>query len=137
MASSDRTRVGDFHQKKSESTTVVRINAEVFKDFNIAGDYVVAHLPPRAVVTNAYIHTLEASDSGAVTLGTTEGGTEILSVGDTTSTGESGTATGQVSTGTGVSLYMGIAAPVTEGDFLVVVEYLEYTKNTGEYTNIS
>lgn len=137
MAYDDRTRIGEFHQKKGGSTSVVRISSEVYKDFNIAGDYLVLNLPPRAVVTGAYVHTLEASDAGAVTLGTAEGGAEILSAGDSATPGKSGAFTGQVSTGTGVPVYMGIAAPVTTGDFLAVVEYLEFTKNTGEYTKIS
>jgi hypothetical protein len=137
MAFTDKTRIGSYHQKKHNCQAVVQVSSEEFKEFNAAGNYLVVNLPPLAVVTNAYVHTLVASDAGAVALGTTEGGTEIMSAGDSTTLGESGTFTGQVATGTGTPLYMSLAAAATEGNFLVVVDYLEFTKNTGEYTKIN
>lgn len=129
------TRSDNFMQKKQQCFTVIHVNSDNYKDFNEAGDYLVAHLPPRAIVTDAYVYTFVVSDAGAVTLGSTEGGTEILDLGDTTVLGITGTPSkGQ--TGTGVPLYMSISAPITSGEFIAVVEYLEYTKNTGEYTRI-
>ena len=136
MAFTNVTRIAEFCQKKHNCQAVIQVDSKVYKEFNAAGNYLVANLPPEAVVVNAYVHTLVASDAGAVTLGTTEGGSEIMSAGASITVGESGTFTGQVATGTGVPLYMSIAAAATEGDFVVVVDYLEYTKNTGEYTRI-
>ena len=133
----DVTRIDGFMQKKGVCYAVIRLDEEVYKEFDAADNYKVANLPPRTIVTDAYVHTFTASDAGAVTLGTTEGGTEILSAGDSTTLGKSGTYTGQVHTNSGTPLYMSIAAPATQGDFVAVVEYIEYTKSTGEYTKIT
>lgn len=133
----DVTRIDGFMQKKGVCYAVVRVGEDEYKEFDAADDYLAVNLPPRAIVTDAYVHTFAASDAGAVTLGTTEGGTEILSAGDSTTPGKSGTFTGQVHTDTGAPLYIGIAAAATQGDFVAVVEYVEYTKNTGEYTKIT
>jgi len=137
MAFTDLTRVDNYHQKKGVCETVIRVGSEEYKEFTAAGNFKVALLPPRAVITDAYVHTFTASDAGAITLGTTEGGTEILSLGDSTTPGKTGTFTGQSHTDTGVPLFMTTAAAATQGDFIAVVEYVEYTKNTGEYTKIS
>lgn len=133
----NKTRVDNYHQKKGVSVAVIRIGADEMKEFTEAGDYEVVSLPPRSVITDAYVHTMVASDAGAVTLGTAAGGTEVLTAGDSTSVGKSGTFAGQVHTGSGLPLFLSVAAKVTTGDFIVVVEYLEYTKSTGEYTKLT
>ena len=137
MAHTDVTRLSTASQKKMVSVFAVVIGAESFSDFNAAGNYLVVNLPGDAIVTNAYIHTNVVSDAGAITLGTAEAGTQIMSAGDSTTLGKTGTSTGQVATGTGTPVYMSIAAPATVGEVVVVIEYLEYTKNTGEYTKIT
>jgi hypothetical protein len=145
MANVDKTRSASFHQKKSESifAGVVVEGTGIAQIASGSGNFLIANLPPRSIATNAYIHTLVVSDaatSNVVTLGTTEGGSEIMSAGDITSLGESGTLTGQVSTGTGVSLYLGVTttgAATDVAEYVVVVEYLEFGKTTGEYTKIS
>jgi len=137
MAFTDLTRIDNFHQKKGICETVIRVGSEEYKEFTAAGNYLVANLPSRAVIIDAYVHTFVASDALGVTVGTTEGGTEILSAATSGTLGKTGTFTGQSHTDTGVPMYMTIAAPATIGDFVVVVEYLEYTKNTGEYTKIN
>lgn len=136
MAFTDKTRIANFHQKKGVSQAVVRVNEAVFKEFASAGIFKVVNLPPDAVITDAFVHTLVTSDAGTITLGTLEGGSEVLSAGDVSATGKSGNFTGQSATGTGKALYLKTTAAAKLGDFIVVVEYLEFTKNTGEYTKV-
>lgn len=145
MAYTDKTREGEFSQKKSICVfaSPVKIGVEDGNIANVTGNYLVAKLPPESVITNAYVHVKTASDaatSATLSLGTTEAGSQILSAADLKATGEQGTFTGQSLTGTGVDLYMRAAitgAATNVGEFIVVVEYLEYEKNTGEYTEIS
>lgn len=137
MAFTDVTRIDNYMQKKESCYAIICVGEDEYKEFTAAGNYKVANLPPRAVVVDAYVHTFSASDAGAVTLGTTEGGTEILSAGDSATPGKSGTFTGQSHTDSGKPLFMTVAAAATQGDFIAVVEYVEYTKNTGEYTKIT
>lgn len=145
MAYTDKTRSADFHQKKSESffAGVVVEGTGAAQIPSGSGNFLIANLPPRAVVTNAYIHTLvvgDAATTNVVTLGTTEGGSEVMSAGDSLTLGETGSFTAQVSTGTGVPLYLGVVttgAATDVGEYLVVVEYLEFEKTTGEYTKIN
>lgn len=141
----DKTRANNFMQKKSICFFAALVT-EGTDDENIgvtSEDYLLAYLPPDSVITDAYVHVKTASDaatSAVATLGTTVGGTEILSAADMKSTGEQGTFTGQSLTSTGVPLYLGTTitgAATAVGEYVVVVEYLEYTKNTGEYTKIS
>ncbi len=137
MANTDVTRVDAFSQKKGVCQAVIRVGKDEYGTFSAAGNYKAVLLPKDAIITDAYVHTLIVSDAAAVTVGTTEGGTEILSAGDSTALGKTGTFTGQSATGTGKEMFVSIAAPATIGDFVVVVEYCEFTKNTGEYTQIN
>ena len=145
MAFTDKTRIAEFCQKKSECmfAGVVVEGTGIAQLVSGSGNFLLANLPPRAIVTNAYVHTLvvgDAATSNVVTIGTTEGGDEILSAGDTLTLGESGTFTGQVFTNTGVPLYLGVTttgAATDVGEYVVMVEYLEFEKTTGEYTRIS
>lgn len=133
-----------FAQKKSECFFAAEVNegSESYEIPAASGNYRLANIPPDAIITNAYIHVETASDaatSNAATLGTTEGGTEILSAADLKATGKEGTFTGQSLTGTGVELFLGVTvtgAATAVGKYKVVVEYLEFKKNTGEYTRM-
>jgi len=133
----DNTRAGSVHQKKGVSIMAVQVDSEQYANYAAADDYLVGILPDNAIITDAYVFTQSASNAGAVTLGTTAGGSEVMSAGDSTATGKSGTFTGATDTGTGKSLYMGIAAAATQGEFVVIVEYIEYTLNTGNLTKIN
>ena len=138
-------REKDFAQKKSESFFAGQLNegtgsgdiAAAAGTFNLE----LANLPPDCIITGAYVMIKTASDaatSAAATLGTTEGGSEILSSIDLTTVAQDGTFTGASLTGTGVTLHLEIVytgATTAVGEYIVVVEYLEYTKKTGEYTN--
>lgn len=145
MAYTDMTRENNFHQKKGVCLFASKV-VEGEEDYNIAsgsGNFLLANIPPDALITNAFIQVVTASDaatSNVATLGTTEGGSEILSAADLTSTGDEGTFTGHSLTTTGKPVYLGITttgAATDVGEYIIVVEYIEYTKNTGEYTTIT
>jgi hypothetical protein len=145
MAYTDMTREDRFFQKKSECFFAAEVNegSESYEIPAASGNFLLANLPPDAIVTNAYIHVVTASDaatSAVATLGTTEGGNEILDAADLKVAGEAGTFAGQSLTTTGKPLYLGTTitgAATAVGKYIVTVEYLEVRKNTGEYTTIT
>ena len=142
-----RIRTNGYAQKKSicyfagvvkEGTDVQ--NGEV--PGAAAGNYHVANLPDNALILNAGVFVKTASDSTTTTatLGTASAGAQIMTGADLTSAGAEGTFVGAQDTGTGVELWLNIANGSSDGtnvgEYVVYVEYLEYTKNTGEYTNM-
>lgn len=147
MAYTDMTRSGEFAQKKS----ICVFAADITEGTNVSegqvpaatGNFLVGKLPPDSVITNAYVHVITAGDaatSATAKLGTTEGGSEVLSAANLKTLGKQGTFTGQVHTDTGVDLYLGLTvtgAATNVAHYVVVVDYLEYQKNTGEYTQFS
>ena len=134
MANKNVTRVGNTHEKKSLNYMVVTVDADTRKEFDAAGNYLVGYLPERAVIQQAEVWTNTLSDAGVITVGTTEGGAEILSAGDSGAPGTTGTFAGKSNTGTGVPVFVTLAAPATTGDFNVVIEYVELTLSTGFLT---
>jgi|SRR5690606_23892952 len=139
-------RFGTHAQKKGICVAAYHVKEGTAQDQLPAGtdaDYHVGNLPPQAIILDASVFVVTASDdavSATGTLGTTEGGTEIVSAADLTATGDQGSFTGQSHTGTGVNVWLGVAyggAPTNVGEYVGIVEYLEYTKNTGEYTSMA
>lgn len=145
MAFIDKTREGNFQQKKGVSifSAVIEEGTDLGQVKAGSGNYLLALLPPDSVITGSFIHVITASDAATTnvaTLGTVEGGSQIMSAGNLKATGKQGTAASQSLTGTGKPLYLGITTTGAATDvakYLVVVEYIEYTKHTGEYTQIS
>jgi len=144
MAIIDKVREDDFMTKKTvcKFAAVVAEGTDSENIGTTSGSYQLANLPADAIITDAYVHVKTASDaatSAVATLGTTEGGSEIASAIDLAVTGEQGTFTGQSLTSTGVPLILNTTitgAATAVGEYIVVVNYLEYTKDTGEYTRI-
>lgn len=146
MAHTSLVRAKTLAQKKSESFFAARLvqSATPETDEGTLGtataNYKLANLPENCLITGAYIMVNTAADSvtsATGSLGTAEGGTEILSAADLKATGVQGTFTGELDTGSGVELYLRLVlsgATTAVGDFTIVVEYLEYEKTTGEYT---
>lgn len=139
MAFTDIRREGTFAQKKSVCVmgAVISEGEELEA---VSGNYKIASLPKDAVITDAYVEVITASDaatSAVATLGTTEGGSEIASAIDLAAVAIDGTFTGKSATGTGKDVFLGITytgAATNVGKYAVVIEYTEYTKTTGEYT---
>lgn len=145
MAFTDMTREANFAQKKGICLFASEVveGTESFEIPAASGNYLLANIPPDAIITDAYIQVQVASDaatSAVATLGTAEAGTEVLSAADLTTLGKQGTFTGHVETDTGAELYLGVTvtgAATAVGKYVVVVNYVEYRKNTGEYTRIN
>ena len=141
MANTDITRKDKLAQKRSISVfaNLLREGEEIA---GASDNYLLANLPANAVIIDASIQVLVGSDaatSAVATLGTTEGGTEILSAADLTTVGAEGTYTGDSATDTGVQLFLGVTtvgATTEIGKYVVRVDYVEYDKSTGEYTQL-
>ena len=138
----DLRREGTFAQKKVECFFAAELN-EGTEAYELAagnGNHELVNLPPNCIITDAYVHVKTASDaatSATITLGTASGGSQIMSAGDLTATGDEGTFAGQSDTGSGVTVFLGVTkvgAETAVGKFVIVIEYMEYTKNSGEYT---
>jgi len=145
MAYTDMTREDNFSQKKGVCLFAAEVveGTESYEIPAATGNYLLANIPPDAIITNAYIQVKTAADaatSATAKLGTAEGGTQVLSAANLKTLGKQGTFTGHVETGTGVELYLGLTvtgAATNVANYVVVVEYLEYTKNTGELTRVT
>jgi hypothetical protein len=146
MANTSLKRVGTWMLKKTTSLLAeVVIEGDSVVEGQVpavTGNYLVATLPANAVIVRAYVQVLTASDaatSASAKLGTTEAGSEILSAANLKTLGKQGTFGTQADTGTGKDVFMTLTytgAATTVGKYVVVVEYDEYTKNDGEYTEV-
>ena len=140
----DLTRTNELMQKKGICVFAGMITegAENGNILAATGNHLLGNLPPDAVITNAYAHVKTASDAATTAtlkLGTASGGAQLFPAVSVKTTGKKGTFAGQLLTDTGVELGLGLAvagATTEVGEYLVVVEYLEFTKNTGEYTAV-
>lgn len=96
------------------------------------------NLPANAVVTNAFFNVTSGVAGVTATGKISIGGTDaIAAVAFGGSVAIKGGAVTKVATGTGAEvLVTGGVAAATAGTVEVVVEYIEYTKTTGELTNV-
>lgn len=105
-----------------------------------SGQHFLGNLPENAIVTDAYVHVVvggNAATTAVGTIGTASGGGQILTAANLKVTGKTGTFAGQSLTTTGKELWFNqvlTGAATAAGEFLVVVEYLEYEMTNGEYT---
>lgn len=105
------------------------------------GNHLLANLPKDAIITDAYVHVITASNSttSTATLGTASGGAQLITGANIKTAGKQGTFVGQVHTNTGVELWLNTVttgAGAADAKYVVVVEYLEFDKTTGEYTAV-
>lgn len=102
-----------------------------------SNNYLIGYIPADAVVTNAYC-VVAGTDSSASTLtvGTSEGSSNILSGVDLTASGNYGPSNILLATGTGVPVYVTLGGPVTTAFIVVNIYYDEYSLTTGELTPI-
>ena len=139
MAAYDYKRDYKNSEKKgvcSSSGTLIPADNDAIA---IADTATLFRLPAFAVVTNAFIVVKKGATTGTQTLKITVGSTDVIAAVAV------GTADGAIKGGTVTRAYTGTGADVTvtggvaelaDGEFEVVVEYVEYTKTTGELTNI-
>ena len=139
----DLTRVRDLSKKKVKSFFAATFTEGRDGVTAASANHLLAKLPRGCLVTTAYVFTHTVSDaatSAAITLGTTSGGTQIMSAGNLKTAGKTGTASAMIDTGTGVDLWMnltfsGAAADVAK--YAVVVEYMEPAKASGDLTDVT
>ena len=147
MANTDLTRQSKFLLKKTKSlfadVVVEGASLTAGEIPAVTGNYLIGKLPPNAVITNAYVQVLTASDAATTAtakIGTVETGSQILSGVDLKALGKQGTFGTQVDTGTGQDIFMTFTytgAATAVGRYVVAIDYDEYTKNNGEYTEIN
>lgn len=146
MANTSATRYGETAQKKSVSVMNFRLTDELYQESNLAiaagtQDFLVAKLPAAAVITNAMVVVESAADSATtatIALGTAEGGAQLIAATDLKTVAVAGSLVAKRATGTGQAVYARIVltgATTTVGIANVILEYVEYNKNDGEYTN--
>lgn len=132
--------------KKKLATAMAFVVKEGTDKGNIeaaSANHLVGYLPENAIITNAYIQvksTSDAATSASAKLGTASGGSQILSAANLKTAGKQGTFGTQADTGTGTPVYLGVTysgAATAVGEYVVVIEYLEYLKNSQELTQFS
>lgn len=144
----DLTRLLDGFQKKTKCmmTMLIAEGTDTDQGEIAAADanHLLGLLPPDSLITEAYIQVEVVGDavtSTTMKLGTASGGAQILSAADGQSLGKEGTFVTGVETGTGAEVWFNIAhvggSQTAVGKYRVFVEYIEFTKNTGEYTKFN
>lgn len=146
MAHKNALLAGNNCQKKSASVTSIKVNDDFLKFVGatpVSGNFLVAKIPENAVIMNAMVVVNKASDAATAAtaaLGTTEGGAELVAAADIKTVAVSGSLAAKKATGTGQDVYLKLAVTgvaTTIGDFDIILEYIEYEKNIGEYTMVS
>tara|TARA_R110002012_G_C11625243_1_gene609385 strand:+ start:1462 stop:1893 length:432 start_codon:yes stop_codon:yes gene_type:complete len=141
----DISRYNNAFKKKLSSTMAFALKEGTDKGQIEAAtaNHIVGYLPENAIVTGAYVFVKTASDaatSASAKLGTASGGTQIMSSANMKTAGKQGTFTGHLDTGSGTPVYLGVTytgAATEVGEYVVVIDYLEYTKNSQELTIFS
>lgn len=148
MANTKVTTIGTLAQKKVKRVHSAHIGDDFRAQATLlgaptpAGNYLIANLPQDAVITDAYVvvdGVSNAATAATVALGTAEGGAQIMAAADIkAAVGVVGSLVGKLKTGTGMPVYMTLVytgATTNYGSFTVVIEYAEFRKTSGEYTN--
>ena len=137
MATYNQTLNGKNANKKSVCVSSATLD---FGEQAVSTAETVAlfNLPANAVVTNAFFNVTSgvagATATGKITIGSTDAIAAVAFGGSAAIKG--GTVT-KVATGTGAEVTVTVGtANATAGVVEVVVEYIEYTKTTGELTNV-
>lgn len=138
---------GKNNQKKNVCTSTATIKpAALTTAMGVAaagtlasGDVVkVFTLPANAVVVDAMIVVKSGPTGGTQTMKVTVGSTDVIAavaLGTASNAVKGGTVTRAATrTGADVTVTTGVA-DLTDGEFEVVVKYIEYDRTSGEYTN--
>jgi hypothetical protein len=142
----DISRKATFNQKRGVCIAAYHVveGTDINEvDLSVSINNILGTLPENTLITDAKVFVKTASDaatSAVITIGTTDGGSEIMSAGDLAATGESGTFTGVTDTGSGVDVYVNATitgASTNVGDYVIRIEYVEYDLKTGNYTSFA
>ena len=131
---------GNFNEKREARFMSIKLPFAVVGA--VTASFLVAKLPPNAIVLDAFVFTTVVSNAATtdvVTVGTTQNGTEILSNANARALGRSGTFTAQTTTsgpGRDVWVRHTVTGAKTAGELYVVVQYLEVDRTNGEFTPV-
>ncbi len=141
MANTNKTGTRDFAEKKSYSVSAATLRAE---DFDGNNPIAIFNLPEKSLVLSTRIATNEEDGGNGGFLQVSIGTEQAIQAASIETTGEVTTGSTKYLTGTGKQVTV---APVTstgaatgaptEGEFTVIVEYIEYTLGTLNLTNYS
>jgi len=139
MAVLNRTRIGLRNQKKS----VCASHAELtFEDFPASGDVAqVFAIPEDSLLTAINLNVKEAFNAGAsIVIAATLNGAPVMASISIATTGIKTLTVTKRDSGAGGLLLVTctiVGAVPTAGKADLIVDYTEYTKNSGEYTEYS
>lgn len=130
----DRTRVRDFAQKKTQSVAGGVVG---LLDWDGTSALDLFNIPAGALINKATVFAETATQTG-VTMKLQAGSTTIIAaapVGVTTVVAANGSTALGIPTGSGVQIKLTPSAEPTVGKIAVVVEYTEYSLGIGNLTN--
>lgn len=129
---------GKNNQKKGVSASTATIKVADTGTIAVGDTVSLFKLPANSVVVNAFIVTRSTITGGTQTAKITVGSTDAIAavaLGTAANAIKGGTVT-RVATGTGAEVIATVGvADLTDGEIEVVVEYIEFERTTGEYTN--
>lgn len=134
----DLTRTAKFSEKKSRSVAATE-RAMLYSEFDTTSAVTLFNLPANCLITDAYVITETAGQTSlTLDVGVTGDADGLIADADVDNTGivKDALSTG-VLTGTGTAVTVTPSATPTAGAFIFVVDYVEYTKSTGEMTVIN
>jgi len=150
MATQNLTRKLGFHKKRGVCVFTAVLDLADTSDFDLTtsgDDYELFTLPEEAYVTKAEMLVLTANNAGTSAVANVgfAGGDTLIDGGDLTSAANTALSGGtnavvpQLKTTSGVVTYQPTYAGTapTAGKVLLVIEYVEHEKATGEVTNFS
>lgn len=133
MATVDLKRQDEFNQKKCISVASATLVGGT--DVTTTDTYELFNLPADCLVVDAYVSVAEAGDATRTADIGFAGGAELIDDGSIAAVAVVKTNDLALETGTGKTVTMVPSGAITQGKFIVTVKYIEYTKNSGEYTN--
>lgn len=132
----DLTRIKKYAEKKTISASAARI-----KHGEVAGteQQDLFNLPPNAIITHAFVDVKAVGQALLTVDFGFDGGNELGN--DLDVNGPVGVVGGALltalATGTGKKVTAKFSADPTAGDFVFVVQYIEYDLGSGQLTNYS
>jgi hypothetical protein len=123
------TRFGRANEKKKTSISSARL---LFTDIPTAEAYQLFQLPAKCLIITTHVIVTIAGQAATTMDIDIEGGATISTADIATVAVDTDTV--GVLTGTGAVITVTPSAILTSGSFQVIIEYIEYTLNNGEFT---
>lgn len=136
MANQDLTRKGKFSEKKTVTASVAKMN---FSDLTLTDVHQLIKLPPNALITKSLLKTNAVGVAVATADIGFEGGTGAELHDDVALDAAIGTivkTTPDLDTGTGKTIIFVPSAEQTQGEWELIIEYIEYRLGTAMLTEI-